>query len=113
MGKNQMINYARKGGETVPIKWSAVKVSEAMDGVERQINLAGSFLAEAKVKAEAARNIDDLPQYVDQRLVHLISQIERIDNIKDAIEAVRKSIPDGAIEAERERLKNGSQQSLI
>ncbi len=24
----------------MPIKWSAVEVSEAMDGVERQINLA-------------------------------------------------------------------------
>jgi hypothetical protein len=28
----------------MPIKWSAVKVSEAMDDVERQINLAESFL---------------------------------------------------------------------
>ena len=29
---------------------------EAMDDVEHQINLAESFLAEAKVKAEAASN---------------------------------------------------------
>jgi len=97
----------------MPIKWSAVKVNEAMDDVERQINLAESFLAEAKVKAEIARKIADLPQYVDQRLIRLICDIERIDNVKSSIEAVRKSIPDGAIEAERERLKNGSQQSLI
>jgi len=97
----------------MPIKWSAVKVNEAMDDVERQINLAESFLAEAKVKAEIARKIADLPQYVDQRLIRLICDIERIDNVKSSIEAVRKSIPDGAIEAERERFKNGSQQSLI
>ena len=97
----------------MPIKWSAVKVSEAMDDVERQINLAGSFLAEAKVKAEAARKIDGLPQYVDQRLVRLTCDIERIDNMRSSIEAVRKSIPDGAIEAEREHTRNGSQQSLI
>ena len=97
----------------MPIKWSVVKVSEAMDDVERQINLAGSFLAEAKVKATEARRIANLPQYLDQRLAHLISQIERIDNIKGSIEAVRNAIPDGAIGAERERLKNGSQQSLI
>ena len=97
----------------MPIKWSAVKVNKAMDDVERQINLAESFLAEAKVKAEAVRNIADLPQYVDQRLIRLICDIERIDNVKSSIEAVRKSIPDGAIEAEREHLKNGSQQSLI
>jgi len=97
----------------MPIKWSAVEVSEAMDDVERQINLAESFLTEAKVKAEIARKIADLPQYVDQRLIRLITDIERIDNVRSAIEAVHQSIPDGAIEAEREHIKNGSQQSLI
>ena len=97
----------------MPIKWSAVQASEAMDEVERQINLAEAFLSEAKAKAEAVRNIADLPQYVDQRLIRLICDIERIDNVMSSIEAVRKAIPDGAIEAEQERLKNGSQQSLI
>ena len=95
------------------IKWSAVKVSEAMDKVEHQINLADAFLSEAKAKAEAARGIANLPQYVDQRLIRLICDIERIENVRSAIEAVRRSIPDGAIEAERECLKSGSQQSLI
>ena len=97
----------------MPIKWSAVKVSEAMDEVERQINLAESFLAEAKVKAEASRAIAELPQYLDQRLIRLVCDIERIDNVRSAIEAVRQSIPDGVIETEREHIKNGSQQSLI
>ena len=97
----------------MPIKWSALRVNEAMDDVERQINLAESFLAEAREKAETARTIADLPQYVDQRLVHLICDIERIDNVRSGIEAVRKSIPDGAIETERERIRNGSQQPLI
>ena len=97
----------------MPIKWSAVKVSEAMDEVESQINLAESFLADAKVKAETARNIADLPQYLGQRLIRLITDIERIDYVKATIEAVRKAIPDGAIETEQERIKHGSQQSLI
>ena len=97
----------------MPIKWSAVEVSEAMDDVERQINLAESFLAEARVKAETARAIADLPQYVDQRLIRLTYDIQRIDNVRSAIEAVRQSIPDGAIEAEKEHTRNGSQQSLI
>jgi hypothetical protein len=60
-----------------------------------------------------ARAIADLPQYVDQRLIRLTCDIQRIDNVKNTIEAVRQSIPDGAIEAEREYIKNGSQQSLI
>jgi len=97
----------------MPINWSAVKVSEAMDEVERQVTLADQFLAEAKVKAREARSIANLPEYLDDRLVRLITQLERIDNAKDAIETVRSAIPDGAIEAERKALEYGSQQSLI
>ena len=97
----------------MPIKWSAIRVSEAMDKAEHQINLAESFLSEAKVKAQEARKIANLPLYVDQRLVRLICDIERMDDVRSAIEAVRKSIPDGAMETEREHIKNGSQQSLI
>ena len=97
----------------MPIKWSAVKVSEAMDEVEKQVRLAEAFLTEAKVKAEAARKIDNLPEYIGQRLVRVIGDIERIDRVKDSIEAVRKDIPDGAIEAEREAGKHGSTASLM
>jgi hypothetical protein len=97
----------------MPIKWSAIKVNDAMDEVEHKINLADAFLTEARSKAEVARKITNLPQYIDQRLIRLISDIERVNNVRSAIDAVRKSIPDGAIEAEREHLKKGSQQSLI
>jgi len=97
----------------MPINWSAVKVSEAMDEVEQQVLLADQFIAEAKAKAEAARKIVNLPSYLDDRLVRLISQIERIDNVKDAITSVRKAIPDGAIEAEQQHTKHGSTQPLI
>ena len=96
----------------MPIKWSAVKVSEAMEGVEHQINLAEVFLDEAKIVAREARNIANLPGYLDDRLRRLISEIERIEYLKSAIKSVRNAIPDGAIEAERERLKYGSQQTL-
>jgi len=83
------------------IRWSAVKVSEAMDDVE------------ARKKANEARNIPNLPQYIDHRLIGLVEEINRIDRIKDRIESVRCDIPDGAIEAERESQKYGSQQSII
>ena len=97
----------------MPIKWSAVKVSEAMDEVEQQVSLAEPFLSEARARAEAARQIVDLPQYIDQYLVRLIAEIGRIDYVKAAIEAVRKAIPDGAIDAEQDRIRHGSQQPLI
>ena len=95
------------------IKWSAAKVSEAMDDVEAQISLAEQFFVEARKKANEVRNIPDLPQYIDHRLIGLVEEINRIDRIKDRIESVRRDIPDGAIEAERESQKYGSQQSII
>jgi len=95
------------------IKWSAVKVSEAMDMAAEFINEADLPLFQAKIVATEARRIANLPQYLDQRLCRLIDQIGRIDNVKAAIQAVRQSIPDGAIEAERKSLKYSSQQSLV
>ena len=97
----------------MPIKWSAVKVSEAMDKVEHQVTLAEAFFAEARAKASVALNIADLPQYMSDRIRRLIGDIDRIDNVKGAIEATRNAIPDGAIEAERERTKHGNTQSLM
>jgi len=57
----------------MPIKWSAVKVSEAMDEVEQQVLLADQFIAEAKTKVEAAKKIPNLPQYMEQCFLRLIS----------------------------------------
>ncbi len=97
----------------MPIKWSAVKVSRAMDEVEQQVLLADQFITEAKAKAEAAKKIPNLPQYMEQRFNRLIDQLNRMEYIKGAIKAIREDIPDGAIEAERESAKHGSTQSLM
>jgi division protein CdvB (Snf7/Vps24/ESCRT-III family) len=96
----------------MPIKWSALQVNQAMDEVEHQLGLAEAFLDEAKAKARETRNILDLPNYLDERLVRLVIQIERLDYVKAAIDSVRKAIPEGAVEAEIKRQKQGIQQSL-
>ena len=97
----------------MPIKWSATKVSEAMDDVEAQVLFADQFIAEAKDKAEAAKKIPNLPQYMGQRFGRLIDQLDRMDYIKGVIESIRKTIPDGALEAEQESARHGSTQSLM
>ncbi len=56
----------------MPIKWSATKVSEAMDEVEAQVSLADQFIAEAKAKVEAAKKIPKLPQYMEHRFQWLV-----------------------------------------
>ena len=97
----------------MPVKWSAVKVSEAMDKVEGQLVLARSFIDAARTEAAEARKIKGLPQYLDQRLISLMVELERIDRAKESIASVRKSIPEGAIETEQAKAKNGNQQTLI
>jgi len=88
-------------------------VSEAMDMVEDFVNQASDPLERAKIVANEARNIPNLPQYLDQRLVRLITDIERIDYIKSSINAVRKDLPDGAVEAERIVASHGRQPVLV
>ena len=88
-------------------------VSEAMDMVEEFVNQAADPLEQAKIVAHEARNIPNLPQYLDQRLVRLVCDIERIDYIKSSITAVRKDLPDGAVEAERKIVSHGRQPVLV
>jgi len=97
----------------VPIKWSALRVSEAMDMAEEYIDQAAEPLDQAKIVANEARNIVNLPQYLDQRLVRLIIDIERIDSIKNSINAVRRDLPDEAIESEKKSASHGRQPVLV
>ena len=97
----------------MPIKWSALRVSEAMDMVEEFVNQASEPLEQAKIVANEARNIANLPQYLDQRLVRLSIDIERIDYIKSSIEAVRRDLPDKAIQSERKSANHGRQSALV
>jgi len=106
----------------MPIKWSALKVNEAMDMVEEYINRAIEPLEQARIVAQEARNIPNLPQYVDQHLLRIIGEIDRViggsqwepeGRLKAGIQSVRESLPDGAVEEEKKKLESGSQLSLV
>jgi len=97
----------------MPIKWSALRVSEAMDMVEEFVNQAVEPLEQARIVTNEARKIANLPQYLDQRLARLIIDIERIDYIRTSIDAVRNDLPDGAIEAEKKSESHGRQPALV
>jgi len=84
-----------------------------MDMVEDFISQADEPLEQAKIVANEARNIANLPQYLDQRLVRLIIDIERIDYIKNSINAVRNELPDEAVEAEKKSESHGRQPVLV
>ena len=95
------------------IKWSALRVSEAMDMVEEFVDQTAEPLEQAKIVANEARNIPNLPQYLDQRLVRLIIDIERIDYVRNSINAVRNDLPNGAVEAEKKSESYGQQPALV
>jgi len=106
----------------MPIKWSPLRVSEAMDMVEEHVSQAVEPLEQAKIVAREARNIPNLPQYVDQHLLRIIGEIDRaiggsewepVGRLKAGIQSVRESLPDGAVDEERKRLESGSQLSLV
>jgi len=97
-------------------------VSEAMDMVEEYVKQAVEPLEQARIVAREARNIPNLPQYVDQYLVRIIGEIDRaiggsqwepVGRLKAGIQSVRESLPNGAVEEERKRIESGSQLSLV
>ena len=55
----------------MPVKWSALKVNEAMDMVEEFVDQVIEPLEQARIVAREARNIPNLPQYVDQHLLRI------------------------------------------
>ena len=85
----------------MPIRWSALRVSEAMDEVERQIDAAQPFFDVAKDKAREAKTIPNLPGHMNDRLSRLIWDIDRIQAVRAAIASVRRDIPSEALNAER------------
>ena len=97
----------------MPIKWSALRVNEAMNMVEEFVNQAAEPLEQAKLVANEARSIPNLPQYLDQRLIRLVIDIERIDSIRNSVKAVRSDLPDRAVEAERKSESHGRQPALV
>lgn len=98
----------------MPIKWSAVKVSKAMDELEAQLALAKSFLDEAHRIAEEARTIPNLPEYIDQPLRTLSDRLSSsLESFLGYVNRTREHIPDGAVEAEQGRTRHGEIQSMM
>ena len=97
----------------MPIRWSAVKVSQAIDQVEAKLAEAQPFLDQAYAIAQEARSIPNLAGYIDGGLARLACDIrERSARIQSGIQSARSCIPEGAIEADLEQSRHGEQQPL-
>jgi len=120
--KNERGYYALKGGETMPIRWSALKVSEAAGMIEEYLNKAVEPLEQAMIVAREAWKLNNLPQYIDQDFTQIIGKIEDclggtqfrpVGWFKATVERIRKDIPTDALKSDQTSQKYGSQQSLV
>ncbi len=106
----------------MPMKWSALQVMEATDMLERHINAAVEPLECAREVANAVLEIPDLPQYVEQHFRGIRGEIDRaiggshlepVGRLKARLQAIRDSVPEGALEAEKKKAEHGRQRSLV
>jgi len=106
----------------VPIRWSALKVSEASDRIEEHFNQAIEPLEQARTVAQEARRIANLPQYIDQDFTRIIGEIDDclggtefrpVGWFKATIEHIRKDIPSGTVEQDQASQKYGSTQAFV
>ena len=98
----------------MPIRWSAVKVSQDVDEVEQLLNSITPTLWRIREKATEIRAIAHLPGYIDQPTSTMAWKVESFkDYMKGYIERIRNLIPKEALEDERKASEYGSQQSLI
>ena len=94
-------------------KRRALRVSEAMDMAEGFIGEAVERLKCAEIVVIEAGKIAGIPHYLDECLIRLITDIERIDDVSNTIEAIRESLADGAVKDDRKRRDSSSQPSLV
>ena len=122
----------------MPIKWSALKVSEAAGMIEEYVNQAAEPLEQARIVAREARKIDNLPQYIEQSINSILGELERVTggevtrtnydpgtntyphsvehvegSIKRAIQRLRDEIPTDALKSDQTMQKYGSTQALV
>jgi hypothetical protein len=106
----------------VPIKWSALQVSEAAGMIEEFLSKAAEPLEQARLVAQEARKITNLPQYVDSDFVRILGKIDDCLGgpnhptggwFKSTVKSIRDDLPSGAIEKDKEKRRLGEQQALV
>ncbi len=108
----------------MPIKWSGLRVIEAMDMAEEHVKEAIEPLEQALLVAEEAAKIPNLPDYMKDRINRLIDELKRMtggviygqqmpSRLISAIDSIRDNIPKEALEEEKARERAGTQPALV
>jgi len=106
------------------IKWSGLRVIEAMGMAEEHVSQAIEPLEQALLVVEEAAKIPNLPDYMKDRVNRLIDELKRMtggivygqqmpSRLIASIDAIRNNIPKEALEEEKARERAGTQQVLV
>jgi len=84
------------------IAWKALPVWEKLDKIERRLDEMKPLVAEALAEVRMARQGRNLPQYLDQKLSGLESDLENaLRRLRNRVESTRQVIPKAEVERER------------
>jgi len=84
------------------IAWKALPVWERLEKVDRRLDEIEPFVAEALAEVRMARQGRNLPQYLDQKLSGLESDLEHaLRRLRNRVESTRQVIPEAEVERER------------
>ena len=88
----------------MPIRWSAIKVSQSLDEIEEIVKEAEPIFQKAREKAKEACQVPNLPEYMSQPIGGLEWGLkEDLLRIYSDIKRIRKYIPEEALAREQKR----------
>lgn len=84
------------------IAWKALLVWERLEKIDRRVDEMEPFVAEALAEVRLARQGHNLPQYLDQKLSGLESELVNVlRRLRNRVESTRNVIPEAEVERER------------
>ncbi len=106
----------------MPIRWNPVLVKDAADMIEGYAKQAAEPLEQARIVAQEAMKIENLPQYVSQGFSTLLSEISRAiggsqwypeGRLSSTLARIRESIPKGDMERAQQKQSQGETKPLM
>lgn len=87
----------------MPVRWSPLKVSQAIDRVEAQLNAAHKPLERAQKEALKALETPALPEYMKYEIRSLADSLRAsVSRISYEIERVRRDLPKDQLTKEKQ-----------
>jgi len=86
----------------MPIRWSARKVAESLDEMERLLDEAEPILRECQAKASETAKLPNLAGYMEQPLMMLADRVNyTLNYLRGRISRVREYIPKNELAKEQ------------